>query len=732
MNSHLSNPDKNLSALMADDDPGIRLTLTALLEQKGYRVTAVENGLKAVNAIGKETFDIILLDIRMPEMDGFEACRSIRDLGNGKTVPILMLTGQDDTESIQTAYDVGATDFVSKPINFLLLGFKIDYIVRASNIAVELRKSQQRSNNAQRIANLGHIEWSQSHTIEHFSIGVREILCLPASSPLYSLGDFLEYVHSDDRDRVENSIRSSLNNGAALNLEHRIIRPDGSVRYVLHVSEYQVEQDIVDKMMVTMQDITGRVDSEKRLHALAYYDKLTGLPNRSFLIQYLEQLLKVSKRHDHITATVVFGVDKLDSTVESMKHESVEDLIRQIADRIKNSCRSSDLLSHYPVGEVPTEDSSCPQLTAKLRNDEYVIILPQIHNLQSASIFIQRLMNNFEHPFQLPDRQVYLTACAGVSIAPSDTNSVNELIKFAEIAKGFAAKEGAGSFKYFKQSLNTRVSRRSILSHDLRKSLNDGMLEVYYQPKMSLSDNKIVGLEALTRWNHPTFGAVSPVEFIEIAEEENLINQLGEWVLKTACKQVNEWSIEFQENLIVSINISPKQLEDEHGMIRLVKFISDSPISNQYVELELTESSFMTDFEASLKILNQFKKIGCGLAIDDFGTGYSSFSYLGSLPASTLKIDRSFIVLIQSNSQYAAIVKGIIQLAHSLGLAVIAEGVENEEQKAFLSQQSCDEIQGNLVSAPLSAVEFTKWIMEWNTSKALLSSTANITNSVNP
>jgi len=717
---------------MADDDPGIRLTLTALLEQKGYRVTAVENGLKAVNAIAEDTFDIVLLDIRMPVMDGFEACRCIRDLGNGKTVPILMLTGQGDTESIQTAYDVGATDFASKPINFLLLGYKIDYIVRASNIAKELRKSQQRSNNAQRIANLGHIEWSQNHTIEHFSTGIRDILDLPASSAFSNLDDFIEYVHCDDRDRVETSIRSSLNNVTALNLEHRIIRPDGSVRYVLHISEHRLEQEIADKMMVTMQDITDRVDTEKRLHVLAYYDKLTGLPNRSFLTQYLEQLLKVSIRHDHITAVIVFGVDKLNTIVDSMKHESVEDLIKQIASRVKDSCRNSDLLTHSPVEEILTNNLSYPQLTAKLRNDEYVIILPQIRNLTAASIFIRRLMNNFELDFQLQDRKVYLTACAGISIAPTDVNSANELIKFAEIAKGFAANEGPGSFRYFKQSLNTQVTRRSILSRDLRKSLNDEMLEVYYQPKMNLSNNKIVGVEALTRWNHPTFGTISPVEFIEIAEQENLISQLGEWVLKTACKQVNEWSIELEENLIVSVNISPKQLEDEQGMNRLVQFISDSPISNQYVELELTESLFINNFEASLKILNQFKKIGCGLAIDDFGTGYSSLSYLGDLPANTLKIDRSFIILIQSNSQYGAIVKGIIQLAHSLGLSVIAEGVETEEQKAFLCQQSCDEIQGNLVSIPLSAVDFSTWLREWNTSNTLLSSTVNLTNSVNP
>jgi EAL domain-containing protein (putative c-di-GMP-specific phosphodiesterase class I) len=228
-----------------------------------------------------------------------------------------------------------------------------------------------------------------------------------------------------------------------------------------------------------------------------------------------------------------------------------------------------------------------------------------------------------------------------------------------------------------------------------------------------LLDNALVGVEALCRWNHPTLGAISPVEFIEIAEAEGLIAELGMWVLKTACNQSLEWKEEFDNEFIVSVNISPQQLVDEEAMKQIVEYISISPIENRFIEFELTESSLLENFETSLKVLNQFIKMGCGLAIDDFGTGYSSLSYLGQLPAKTLKIDRSFISPIDSNNQYTAIVRGIIKLSHSLGMSVIAEGVETTHQKAILAQEQCDEIQGYLVSRPLSVTDFRNWFNSW-------------------
>lgn len=704
---------EGLKALLADDDAGIQLTLRALLEQKGYIVTVVGDGVEAVNAFTNNEFDIILLDIRMPKMDGFDACKSIRKFHNGSDVPILMLTGQDDTDSIKKAYEVGATDFVAKPINFVLMGFRIDYILRASSFAEELRNSHQRSGHAQRIANLGHLEWNQAQQIVHCSEGIREILLLPDSETFKSYENFIEYVHPEDKARVKFSILHSLMKGDALNLEHRVIRSDGSVRFVLQISEYRTDPKISDRMLVTMQDITDRIDTEERMHALAYYDDLTGLPNRSLLIQQLDQLLKGALRYRHTTAVIVFGVDKFNTVLESLDHNSAENLIKMIAERVKNSCRESDLLSRQSFGIQDEEDISYQQLTAKLRNDEYVIILSEISSVQATTVFLHRLMEQFTKAFQLGDRKVYLSVTAGVSLAPLDGNSTNQLIKFAEIARGFANKENSGCFRYFKQELNDQVTRNSALVSDLRKALKEGALEVHYQPKVSLVDNRLVGVEALCRWNHPALGAISPVEFIEIAEEEGMISELGEWVLKTACNQLLEWQKEIDCAFSVSVNISPRQLLDEQGMQNIVEFISESRINNQLVELELTENTLLANFETSLSILNQFIKMGCGLSIDDFGTGYSSLSYLGQLPAKTLKIDQSFIRLVDSNNQYTAIVSGIIKLAHSLGMNVIAEGVETEVQKSFLVQELCDEIQGGLVSLALPPKDFINWFHSW-------------------
>jgi predicted signal transduction protein with EAL and GGDEF domain len=590
MNSEQALSHKQPMALIADDDVGIQITLRALLEQKGYAVTAVGNGLDAVNALSKDEFNIILLDIRMPRMNGFEACRSIRVLEIGKHLPILMLTGQDDNESIEKAFEVGATDFVAKPINFALMGFRIDYIARAATIAKELRKAQKRA---------------------------------------------------------------------------------------------------------------------------AYYDDLTGLPNRSLLIQHLDRILKSAIRHQTTTAVIVFGINRFDKVLESLDHDSVENLIKIIAERVKNPLRESDVLSHQAYSGESGEEPNYQQLTAKLRNDEYVIVLPEISNPQAASVFLLRLMEQFKNAFQLSDQIIYLSTSAGISLAPIDGNSTNQLIKFAEIARGFVENKEVGGFRFFKQELNDQVTRRSLLVNDLRKALKQETLEVHYQPKIRLLDNALVGVEALCRWNHPTLGAISPVEFIEIAEAEGLIAELGMWVLKTACNQSLEWKGEFDNEFIVSVNISPQQLVDEEAMKQIFEYVSISPIENRFIEFELTESSFLENFETSLKVLNQFIKMGCGLAIDDFGTGYSSLSYLGQLPAKTLKIDRSFIHPIDSNNRYTAIVRGIIKLSHSLGMSVIAEGVETTHQKAILAQEQCDEIQGYLVSRPLSVTDFRNWLNSW-------------------
>ena len=596
--------DKKLKALLADDDAGIQLTLGALLEQKGFVVTSVDNGEEALAAVAGGDFDIVLLDIRMPRMDGFAACDSIRALENGRNVPILMLTGQDDTDSIKKAFEVGATDFVAKPINLVLLGFRVDYILRASDIAEELRKAQHRSNHAQRIANLGHIEWSQDGEIVHCSTGVREMLMLPEQAPFSNCENFIDCVHPDDRDRVESALLHSLENGKALNLEHRVVRPDGSIRFVVQISEHRSDPKSASQMVVTLQDITDRIDIEERMHALAYYDDLTGLPNRNLLIQHLDQILKGAMRYQYVTAVIVLGVDKFGKLVESLDHDSADRLVQMIAERIKHSCRDSDLLSRRPAADNRVQEFSYQHLTAKLKSDEYVIVLSEIKNPQAASVFLQRLIERFEEPFQLEDRKVYVTTSAGISLAPSDGNSTNQLIKNAEIAKGFANKEGIGGFRYYKQELNDAVIRNFSLATDLRKALQQEALEVYYQPKISLRDNSLVGVEALCRWKHPTLGDISPVEFIEIAEEEGLIGELGMWVLKTACSQLLKWRTELSCDFSVSVNISPKQLLDENAMSRVVEYISNNPVKDRIVELELTESTLLANFKTSLEVLN--------------------------------------------------------------------------------------------------------------------------------
>lgn len=690
--------------LIIDDDEGIRLSLRFALEPCGYSVEEAENGSLGISRFKSSLPDLILLDLMMPVKDGYETCSEIRASSIGAFTPIIMLTGLDDIESIRRAFDEGATDFVTKPINYALLKYRIEYVLRSSNDSNELRISQSRLLKAQQIAKLGYIEWDEEGKTRSCSSGLLSILGTDELSDRNSVHEFLRLVVPEDRESLLNRMRSSWEMDSGYRMESRIRRADGKVIYLKQESEIVESAESVGRcMMVTLQDITEQKANEKKIHHLAYYDDLTGLPNRSLFQKYLERTASLSKRHGHNVSVLVLGLDKFRKVKESFGNDVANELLKKAAERLRGICRVSDCVAHdtSPAIEDGLDDGR-EGTTAHLGGDEFVIMLSGLESAEATIAVVRRINKAFDIPFSIGKEILHSTLSIGISIYPLDGTSTPEVLRNAEIMMSHAKGRGGSCYQFYDKRLNIELKRRIKLEHDLYGAIENNKLKMLYQPKLDIESNQIVGAEALIRWQHEEFGYVSPLEFVKIAEESDLITLLGEWVVKRVLTDLDSVLMQGVPDIGFAINISPPQMATIDSVSRIIELISTSGVDPKLIELEITENILIEDPKEIMKVLLRFRALGCTIAIDDFGTGFSSLSYLKSLPIDVLKIDRSFITGIPGNPEDVAIVNGIIQLGHSLGLKIVAEGVESLDQLDYLKSKSCNLYQGFYRSPPVT------------------------------
>ncbi len=443
-----------------------------------------------------------------------------------------------------------------------------------------------------------------------------------------------------------------------------------------------------------------RKRSDSRIRFLAYYDGLTGLPNRTFFRELLKKALVYARRYDLSVAILYLDLDEFKRINDTLGHPIGDRLLQAVSERLTASVRKSDNVAR------PIEDEE-KTAVSRLGGDEFVILLHHVGKIHDLSRMAIRLLAEIARPYDLDGHEVFASASMGIALYPSGGEDIDVLLKNADMAMYQAKAKGKNNYQFYSEAMNSAALELFNLERDLRRALERKEFLLHYQPKLDASRRKIIGMEALIRWNHKERGMIAPVKFIPMAEDTGLIIPIGEWVLHTACFQAKTWLDTGFKNVNMAVNISARQFEqkDLPGMVE--RALREASLSPQYLELEVTESMVMRKPEEAIAFLGTLKDMGMSVSIDDFGTGYSSLNYLRKLPVDSVKIDRSFIVNVTANPEDAAIVKGIVALAHSLDLKVIAEGVETEEQFAFLREAECDEVQGYLFSKPVPAEEFS-------------------------
>ena len=683
--------------LVVDDDAALRLLTRSALEQAGFTVTEAADGAAAVEAVKVNRPALILMDVEMPRMDGFAACRAIRGLPMGNELPIIMVTGREDLESINRAYEMGATDFISKPINWPLLGHRVRYIMRTSMISTGLRDSEARNRAfLEAIPDMIFVVDKNGRFFDHRGGGENRLL--PHSDVTNrTIFDALPSSVAEHWQRLINRVLASRKTETA---EFHLRGEEGDRFFEIRMVVY-----IEDHVLAIVRDITDQKVADAKIQRLAFFDTLTGLPNRTSFLRRLAGAVKLADQNDKRLGILYIDLDDFKRINDTLGHSVGDELLKTVAKRLDQCVRADDYVARFGRG------ASHLQL-ARLGGDEFTIMLRDLESADEATGIAERITTLLRKPVNHHGHEFVITPSIGIAIYPDDGNDIETLVKNADVAMYQAKASGRNSHRFYSGTMSVRSLERLDLEHSLRRALADDDLELHYQPKLDLRSGEIIGVEALLRWTHPDRGPISPAKFIPLAEETGMIVPLGEWVLSQACRQIKAWSRSSVGELPVAINLSSQQFyfSDVHETI--MKALFESGVKPRLLELELTESILMRDVDETVASLTRLKKSGLSLAVDDFGTGYSSLSYLKRFPLDALKIDRSFVMELQENSDDAAICSAIIALAHSLGLSVIAEGVETEEQLAFLRERSCDVIQGYFFARPQSAVDVSRFILE--------------------
>jgi diguanylate cyclase (GGDEF)-like protein/PAS domain S-box-containing protein len=674
--------------LIVDDNEMNRDMLARRLARKGYEIAATESAQQLLQRVKEDAVDLVLLDIEMPEISGLDALRTLREAYSPIELPIIMVTAKNQSEDIVKALDLGANDYLTKPIDFPVAVARIGTQLSHKRAQEALKESEERYALASRGSNDGLWDWNLSANVVHFSPRWKAMLGYQESEIGDRPEEWFDRIHDADRVRVKEEIAAH-HNGLTPHLEseHRMLHKDGTFRWML--SRGLAIHDAARKalrMAGSQTDITeGKVS-----------DPLTGLPNRLLFIDRLGRLVKHAKRHkDRLFAVLFMDLDGFKMINDSMGHMIGDQLLIGVANRLEKSLRSTDTIAR--LGETFT--------VARLGGDEFTVLLDDLKDPADAKLAAERLMKALREPFIVGGKEVFTSVSIGIASNNSAYEQPEDILRDADIAMYRAKSLGKSRYEVFDADMRARVLARLQLETDLRHALERAEFVNFYQPIVALASGEIAGFEALLRWQHPTRGLLGPDEFIAVAEETGLIRELGWWNLREACRQLGDWRAHSNANrhLILSVNLSAKQFLQPNLVEDIRDLLGELALPPEALRLEITESTVMGDPSGAVEILQQIKALGIRLAIDDFGTGYSSLSYLHRFPLDTLKIDRSFISGMHDQGEGMEIARSILPMANTLRLEVVAEGVETIEQVTLLKKLQCKYAQGYFFSRPLSA-----------------------------
>ncbi|MBK5939301.1 EAL domain-containing response regulator [Halochromatium roseum] len=660
--------------LLVDDDPGIRLLIQHGLTRAGYQVTEASNGLEALECFETAKPDLMLIDVSMPELDGFETVAAIRQREGGEMIPLVMVTGSDDNESVTKAFHAGATDFITKPINLPILTQRVRYALASAKREQHLRRIHLEQQSACQLAKLGFWRLQIETGQLQWSRDAASLLGRSAAMP-NSVAALIEEARPDQRQRLQLAFDQAGTRAAGLDLEIELARA-GNACIIKLQSSPQIEDGII---VGAFQDVTALRAFEDQTLYLVEHDELTHLPNHRLFSRLLADRLERDRHAEARTGMLVIDIDRLHRINEAFGPVQGDEVIVTLANRLRQLLPSNSLL-------------------CRLESDSFGMAIP-LESTDLATLQAQ-LLSQLILSLPINGREIYIDCSMGLAIYPDDGQEAASLIQAAQAAERETNRDPSRRFIQFSEIREARAEGRVILETDLRRALEKQEFFLVYQPQQCLATQRIEGVEALLRWNHAERGIVSPADFIPILEETGLIHEVGDWILEEAVRQAVDW-LQQGLNLRMSVNLAAAQVENPQLINRLCALIKGYQLPPENLELEITESTAMQVPEQTLLNLRKYKQCGFRIAIDDFGTGYSSLSYLLQFPLDTLKIDRAFVKEITRGKRNRAIVTALSTLSFHLGLTTIAEGVELESQRDYLDALNIDEIQGFLIARPL-------------------------------
>lgn len=692
--------------LIVDDNPNNRLAVRTILKGIDVELHEADNGFDALTMALETDYALVLLDIQMPEMDGYEVCEQLRADERTAEVPVIFLTAAfKETSDKMRGYSAGATDYLTKPLDDHILKAKVHVFLR-----IYQQYQQLQENNAALQLAASVFESQQGMLIcdtDNHIIRVNKAFTeITLYSPEEVLGKNPSILksgrHDEDFYRV---MWQSIKESGVWSGEIWNRRKNGEIYPEwLNVTSVKIN-GVIAHYIATMSDITEYKVAEAQIHQLAFYDPLTGLPNRRLLAERLQHSIERCVRDGEQMALLMLDLDHFKPVNDSLGHLAGDQLLQQVAKRLSTRLRNSDM-------------------TARLGGDEFTVLLENITHIDDAAHVAEEIITDLRKPFylnienKLEHKEVHIGVSIGISVCNGACGctehniTAQSLMDNADIALYKAKDSGRNCFAYFSEELTLAARKHLELEATLRGILERNELRVHYQPLVDIETDNIIGAEALIRWLPNIPGFATPWHFIAFAEETGFIISIGEWILLETCRQGRQWLDAGLPVLTLAVNVSPYQFHHSDMVNSVVKVLAKTQFPPHCLELELTESGLMENNERTLTVLEELRKLGVHISIDDFGTGYSSLAYLKYFPVSTLKIDRSFIHEIPAKQDDMTIAETIISMGHTLGFTVLAEGVETAEQLAFLRDKGCDKYQGYFKSKPLPADEFEQLLLE--------------------
>ncbi len=686
--------------LIVDDDPVVLKSLQDLLAIRGYNPNTAIGGQEAICQLDQNNYDLVLLDLHMPYVSGHDVMAHIR--ANQINTSVIIVSGETSFEAAKDACTQGAYDFLRKP-------YAADELIITINNALQEKRLQKQNIFMQK--QLAESERLHRYIVNtspdiiyilnqdgHFTFINERIESLLGFSKEEIVGKHYSFlVHHDDMEQARYVFNERrIGTRAAKNIELRLkCKDDGKSRHFknrtlpielsatgMYAGKGKSKKSYTGTYGVA-RDVTERKIAEETINFQAYHDLLTRLPNRALLRDRLNLAINQAKRENEILAVMFLDLDRFKNINDSLGHIIGDELLQQVSNRLKGCIRAGDTL-------------------ARFGGDEFTLMLPKLHNgRDDAGKLASKINGALKQPFNVDGHELYVSASIGIALYPQDGTNIDSLIKHADVAMYHVKGQGKNGYQFYSNEMNAPYIEKLSLDTGIHKALDNNEFHLVYQPQINLRTGEIVGVEALLRWDHPEHGSISPAEFIPFAEESGLIVDIGHWVIKTACAELNRWRLAGLPEIRMAINISARQLMEDNIVKEIIDIIKNYDIPGHCLELEITENAIMNDMDSIVRKLKELSSHNINIAIDDFGTGYSSLSYLHKLPIQTLKIDRIFLKEDRINKGDNTIINTIVAMAKGLNLNVIAEGVESQAQLDYLREIECCEAQGFLFGKPL-------------------------------